>query len=197
MREISLCNFRSHVFVFVLIRRYGFIHTQTLAKEFDEIEKKEKEVEVQRAQKWLKMLKNFEKFASLSREKLQRRIYKGIPDKLRGAIWLKLLRVEESMEKNPNVYNKMLNLAHNYSTDIRQIDNDINRCFRDHDYFRERYSTKQQQLFNVLVAYSCYNSELGYCQGMSSVAGVLLMYLGEEETFWALNCLMLDKRVSW
>lgn len=73
------------------------------------------------------MLKNFEKFSSLNREKLHRRIYKGIPDKLRGAIWLKLLNVKQSMEINPNVYLKMLNLAHKYSTDIRQIDNDINR----------------------------------------------------------------------
>lgn len=72
----------------------------------------------------------------------------------------------------------------------------IFRCFRDHDYFRERYSTKQQQLFNVLTAYSVYNGELGYCQGMSSVAGVLLMYLGEEETFWALNALMIDKKFA-
>lgn len=73
------------------------------------------------------MLKNFEKFSSLNREKLQRRIFKGIPDKLRGAIWQKFLQVEKSMKDNPNVYNKMLNLALNYSTDIRQIDNDINR----------------------------------------------------------------------
>lgn len=107
--------------------RYGFIHTEELSKQFDEIEKKEKEVEYQRAQKWLKMLNNFEKFSSLNREKLHRRIFKGIPDKLRGAIWQKLLRVEESMAANPHVYNKMLNLAHKHSTDIRQIDNDINR----------------------------------------------------------------------
>lgn len=107
--------------------RYGFIHTQTLSKEFDENEKKDKEVEIQRAAKWVKMNKNFEKFVSLNREKLHRRIHKGIPDKLRGAIWLKLLRVEHSMEDNPEMYSRMLKLAHNYSTDIRQIDNDINR----------------------------------------------------------------------
>jgi hypothetical protein len=51
-------------------------------------------------------------------------------------------------------------------------------------------------LFNVLTAYSVYNSELGYCQGMSSVTGVLLMYLGEEEAFWALNTLMIDKKFA-
>ena len=84
-------------------------------------------MEYQRAQKWLKMLKNFEKFSKLNTEKLHRRIFKGIPDKLRGAIWQKLLRIDDSMATNPNMYSKMLKLAHNHSTDIRQIDNDINR----------------------------------------------------------------------
>lgn len=70
------------------------------------------------------------------------------------------------------------------------------RCFRDHDYFRERYSTKQQQLFNVLLAYSMYNMEVGYCQGMSSVVGVLLFYLNEEEAFWALHTLMTDRKFA-
>lgn len=120
-------DFRNLLFIVFFHIRYGFIHTQTLSKEFDENEKKEKEIEIQRAQKWLKMLKNFEKFSSLNREKLQRRIFKGIPDKLRGAIWQKFLQVEKSMKENPNVYNKILNIALNYSTDIRQIDNDINR----------------------------------------------------------------------
>ncbi|CRK98358.1 CLUMA_CG011718, isoform A [Clunio marinus] len=178
------------------IDRYGFIHTEALSREFDENEKKEKEVEIQRAQKWLKMHKSFEKFRNYNREKLQRRIFKGIPDKLRGAIWLKLLQVEKQMKDNPGVYNKMLNLAYNHSTDIRQIDNDINRCFRDHEYFRERYSTKQQQLFNVLSAYSMYNMEVGYCQGMSSIVGVLLFYLNEEEAFWALHALMIEKKFA-
>jgi hypothetical protein len=42
---------------------------------------------------------------------------------------------------------------------------------------------------------SMYNSEVGYCQGMSTLAGMLLMYLGEEETFWALNILLANKKV--
>lgn len=31
---------------------------------------------------------------------------------------------------------------------------------------------------------------------MSTLAGMLLMYFGEEETFWALNILLTDKKVS-
>jgi hypothetical protein len=175
-----------------------------LSKEFDEQEKKEKEIEIQRAQKWLKMVKNWNKFVATNREKLQRRIYKGIPDKLRRNIWMKMLNVEAQMQANEedlgknkqSVYNRMLKLGYKYSTEIRQIDNDINRCFRDHEYFRERYSTKQQQLFNVLVATSMYNMTLGYCQGMSTIAAVLLIYLNEEEAFWALNTLMVDRKYA-
>ena len=32
----------------------------------------------------------------------------------------------------------------------------------------------------MLGAYSMYNTEVGYCQGMSQIAALLLMYLNEE-----------------
>ena len=32
----------------------------------------------------------------------------------------------------------------------------------------------------MLAAYSMYNTEVGYCQGMSQVAAILLMYMDEE-----------------
>ena len=33
---------------------------------------------------------------------------------------------------------------------------------------------------NVLKAYSVFNKEIGYCQGMGFVTALLLMYLEEE-----------------
>ena len=47
---------------------------------------------------------------------------------------------------------------------IFQIDLDVNRTYRDHDMFRERYNSRQNALFHVLAAYSVYNTEVGYCQ---------------------------------
>jgi len=41
-------------------------------------------------------------------------------------------------------------------------------------------SCRQQSLFHVLCAYSVYNTEVGYCQGMSQLAALLLMYMNEE-----------------
>lgn len=86
--------------------------------------------------------------------------------------------------------------AWKWSPDIRQIDLDVNRTYRDHIMFRERYNSKQQELFNVLGAYSVYNLEIGYCQGMSQIAALLLMYLDEEDAFWALSVLVSDRKYS-
>lgn len=90
----------------------------------------------------------------------------------------------------------MLQLAYKWSPDIRQIDLDVNRTYRDHIMFRERYGQRQQALFNVLSAYSVYNLDIGYCQGMSQIAALLLMYLNEEDAFWALSVLIADEKFS-
>ena len=36
----------------------------------------------------------------------------------------------------------------------------MNRTYRNHEMFRERYNIKQKELFDVLVAYSVYNTEV-------------------------------------
>ncbi len=40
----------------------------------------------------------------LDRDKLKRRIYKGIPDALRGKVWSKLLRLETVKEEQRGKY---------------------------------------------------------------------------------------------
>lgn len=131
-----------------------------MSQDKDPNEQKAKQIEMERVKKWLKMTKDWNK--KETKEKLHKRIYKGIPDKLRANVWMKLLNLEEVMNKkeNQNKYQEMLNLARNWSTEVRQIDSDVNRQFREHIFYRERYNVKQKSLFNVLVAYSMYNSEV-------------------------------------
>ncbi|KAL8614531.1 hypothetical protein ACOMHN_014110 [Nucella lapillus] len=88
----------------------------------------------------------------------------------------------------------MRNRARSKSTSIRQIDLDVNRTYRNHIMFRERYGVKQQALFHVLAAYSVYNTEVGYCQGMSEIAALLLMYLNEEDAFWGLSQMFISEK---
>lgn len=36
--------------------------------------------------------------------------------------------------------------------------------------------------------------EVSYCQGMSQIAAILLMYLNEEDAFWALSQLLTNSK---
>ena len=44
----------------------------------------------------------------------------------------------------------------------------------------------QASLRRVLKAYSVYDREIGYCQGMNFIAGMFLTLMPEEESFWLL-----------
>ncbi|KAM4017211.1 uncharacterized protein ACNLHF_006856 [Anomaloglossus baeobatrachus] len=171
--------------------RFGFLHEQELPSR-TAAEEKQKLQEIERVDKWLKMLKKWTKYRHS--EKMFRRVYKGIPLQVRGQVWSLLLDVEVMKSENSGKYEKMKELAKMYSTEIKQIDLDVNRTFRNHIMFRERYGVKQRALFDVLSAYSVYNTEVSYCQGMSQIAAVLLMYLNEEDAFWALAQLLTNQR---
>ncbi|TRY95421.1 hypothetical protein DNTS_031677 [Danionella cerebrum] len=127
---------------------------------------------------------------------LVRRIYKGIPLQLRGQVWSLLLDIPKIKEDKKDFYEKLKLRARGLSTDVRQIDLDVNRTYRNHIMFMHRYDVKQQDLFHVLTAYSVYNTEVGYCQGMSQITALLLIYMNEEDAFWALVKLLSGQRHS-
>uniref|UniRef100_A0A8C2E2U7 USP6 N-terminal-like protein n=1 Tax=Cyprinus carpio TaxID=7962 RepID=A0A8C2E2U7_CYPCA len=152
----------------------------------------QKHLEVERTTKWLKMLKSWEKYKNS--DKLVRRIYKGIPLQLRGQVWCLLLDIPKIKEEKKDFYEKLKIRARGLSPDVRQIDLDVNRTYRDHIMFMHRYDVKQQDLFHVLMAYSVYNTEVGYCQGMSQITALLLIYMNEEDAFWALVKLLSGQK---
>lgn len=159
------------------VDRYGFVDVPgTLA--FDTVDKR---VETNRAMKWNKMMRKWEKFRRST--KLGERLYKGIPDCVRGEVW-KLLTLSGNLRgANPGIYAQLLGRP---STFTEQINRDINRTFPKHIFFQERGGLGQQLLFNVLKAFSVYNADVGYCQGMGFITAMLLMYMEEEDAFWGL-----------
>lgn len=48
----------------------------------------------------------------------------------------------------------------------------------------------KKALRRILRAYSVYDSEVGYCQGMNFIAAMFLTFLPEEESFWMLVVVM-------
>ncbi|XP_067396588.1 USP6 N-terminal-like protein [Emydura macquarii macquarii] len=171
--------------------RFGFLHEHELPTR-SAVEEKQKLQEIERVDKWLKMLKKWGKYRHS--DKMFRRVYKGIPLQVRGQVWSLLLDIEKVKIENEGKYEKMKEQARSFSSEIKQIDLDVNRTFRNHIMFRDRYGVKQQALFHVLSAYSVYNTEVSYCQGMSQIAAILLMYLNEEDAFWALAQLLTNQK---
>uniref|UniRef100_A0AAZ3SK40 Rab-GAP TBC domain-containing protein n=1 Tax=Oncorhynchus tshawytscha TaxID=74940 RepID=A0AAZ3SK40_ONCTS len=177
--------------LYKVIDRFGFVHENELPS-YDSVEEKQKHLEVERTSKWLKMMKSWDKYKNS--EKLVRRIYKGIPLQLRGEVWCLLLDVPKIKEEKKDFYEKLKLRARGLSPDVRQIDLDVNRTYRDHVMFMTRYDVKSQALFHVLTAYSVYNTEVGYCQGMSQITALLLIYMNEEDAFWALVKLLSGQK---
>ncbi|VDK42314.1 unnamed protein product [Anisakis simplex] len=174
--------------------RFGFVHKNDEVLSQSQIdEKKRIAKETSRERKWLRMMATWK--AGKTVEKLRDRVWKGIPEKLRLVVWTYLLETERYKRDSPfNVYKELLMRARLVSRDIKQIDLDINRTYRDHLAFRRRYDVKQQSLFNVLAAYAMFNTEVGYCQGMSQIAALFLMYMDEEDAFWCLHALLVSKK---
>lgn len=77
-----------------------------------------------------------------------------------------------------------------------QIERDIDRTFPRHLHFEkegEGTSEGQDSLRNVLQMYARTDNEVGYCQGMAFIAGLLLTYMPEEDAFY---CFMAALKVT-
>lgn len=51
----------------------------------------------------------------------------------------------------------------------------MHRTFADQSFFKASSAEGGNPLYNVLVAYSKHNDEVGYCQGMNYLAGLILV----------------------
>lgn len=57
----------------------------------------------------------------------------------------------------------------------------VDRTFPSHPYFTTSFQDGQRGLYDVLHAYSVADEEVGYCQGMSYIAGIFLIHVSLNE----------------
>jgi len=74
------------------------------------------------------------------------------------------------------------------------IQKDLARTFPTIEMFKETEGPGQKGVLNILRAYSVFDEEIGYCQGMSFIVGLLLMNIKNAElAFWTFVNIMVDK----
>ncbi|XP_069746657.1 TBC1 domain family member 4 isoform X2 [Narcine bancroftii] len=129
-------------------------------------------------------------------EKVHTALSQGVPKCRRGEIWQFLAeqyrlrhRLAEKQQPGDISYKELLKQL---TTQQHAILVDLGRTFPTHAYFSAQLGAGQLSLFNLLKAYSLLDKEVGYCQGISFVAGVLLLHTSEEQAFEMLKFLMYD-----
>ncbi|XP_068399215.1 TBC1 domain family member 1 isoform X1 [Eschrichtius robustus] len=129
-------------------------------------------------------------------ERMHSAVGQGVPRHHRGEIWKFL--AEQYHLKHP-FPSKQQPKDTPYKELLKQLTSqqhailiDLGRTFPTHPYFSAQLGAGQLSLYNILKAYSLLDQEVGYCQGLSFVAGILLLHMGEEEAFNMLKFLMFD-----
>lgn len=130
---------------------------------------------------WAQSSKRPKNLASLIRNE-------GIPESLRCQIWQKLAKIEEKPELSDDY--RILITKESKCEDV--ILRDVYRTFPAHEKFRENGGVGQDALYKVSRAYSVYDTEIGYCQGLSFIAATLLLHMPEEEAYQVLVAIMYD-----
>ena len=111
----------------------------------------------------------------------------GFPVEMRGTIWTYLITAKSKCLKER--YIGLLNEKCEKSVE-KDIKKDINRTFAFIPGFTKYQGTR---LYNVLKAYSCFDPEVGYCQGMNYIVGIMLLYMEDEADAFCLLADILNK----
>ncbi|XP_009460117.1 PREDICTED: TBC1 domain family member 1 isoform X5 [Nipponia nippon] len=129
-------------------------------------------------------------------EKIHAAVGQGVPRHHRGEIWKFLAEQYHLKHQFPS---KQQPKDTPYKELLKQLTSqqhailiDLGRTFPTHPYFSAQLGAGQLSLYNILKAYSLLDQEVGYCQGLSFVAGVLLLHMSEEDAFKMLKFLMFD-----
>lgn len=151
---------------------------------------------------WNKLLKQ-DPTEKVEFREVARLVRIGVPKQRRGEIWMFLmnqyqLRHGTSFQPADSDYRGDANqtyrsLLSQLSVQQHEIFVDIGRTFPSHPYYSQYLSIGQLSLFNLLKAYSLLDPEVGYCQGLSFVAGILLLHVdSEDEAFELMRHLLFN-----
>ncbi|KAJ2704210.1 hypothetical protein FB645_003445 [Coemansia sp. IMI 203386] len=116
---------------------------------------------------------------------LAAKIRAGIPSRVRGVVWQTLTQARSTYLQT--VYAQ---LVQEPSPHERVIRRDLPRTFPRIPVFKREGDEGQQRLFRILKAYSLYDAEVGYCQGLGFIIGPLIMSMDECQAFCVLVRLM-------
>ncbi|KAJ2826395.1 GTPase-activating protein, partial [Coemansia sp. 'formosensis'] len=142
---------------------------------------------------WGTLISDYDRVSRTSPRKLARAVHAGIPAPIRGTVWQLMSGSRADAELVGAAFRRLQRQAFDTEEQRRHdklIRQDVARTFPRDAYFREAGGAGQEGLYAVLRAYSLYDADVGYCQGLAFVVGPLLLHMPDEEAFCVLVRLM-------
>ena len=136
---------------------------------------------------WSAIIYNYRQVATTVPKYTSVMVRSGIPPSLRGIVWKSIS--EASSTTFESLYDS---LAAEWTPFVKVIGRDLNRTFPEIGLFEVSGGEGQQMLGRVLRAYSAYDMQVGYCQGLTFLAGPLLLHMSDRDAFCVLVRLMED-----
>lgn len=165
------------------VDRFGWYADEdyVMSPEEKKLAEEESQKEHARETKWAEMVNNWDMWMTHKRDKVAKRIKKGIPDAFRSKAWNLLTNADASLNASPENIQMLLDKP---ALEVyKVIEEDLPHTFPQTSFFSAEENI--QSLKRVLCAYAQINQELGYRSGMSFFAGTFLMYLDENAALWA------------
>ncbi|KAF2761312.1 RabGAP/TBC [Pseudovirgaria hyperparasitica] len=140
-------------------------------------------------------------------DQVKRFIRKGLPPDWRGAAWFFYAGGPQNLAQNPTLYSDLMEQINEGALsdlDREHIERDLHRTFPDNIRFKPEFDSSappsETQSFDrpdstamenetsilkalrrVLQAFAIHNPNIGYCQSLNFLAGLLLLFLEEDE----------------
>ncbi|XP_078490665.1 small G protein signaling modulator 3 homolog [Ciona intestinalis] len=125
--------------------------------------------------------------------KLNQLVAEGIPHHIRPQVWMRLCGAVEKKHASKVSYDEIIRASECVNTaSCLEIEKDLLRTMPSNACFSSPDSPGIDKLRRILRGLTWFYPDNGYCQGMGMIAGHLLLFMEEEDTFWMLCSIIED-----
>lgn len=136
---------------------------------------------------WGRVVENYNEVVENEQPELLEAVAKGVPKAFRGIVWQSVAR-----SKSVDMEELYMHLKTESSIHEKAIKRDLTRT----SFFTNVEAVdKAGELFNVIKAYSNFDPDVGYTQGMAFIAIPLIINMTESECFCLLVTLMKEYEI--
>jgi hypothetical protein len=173
---------------------YGFARTKEYVAAEKKLNSAKVGINLQRDTEWCEYLKAIGGCENLkpagvfrSSDDLKAMCRRGIPAAYRASVWQHISLSTANRSRYPaGYYQHLLRRAKDKlkKSVADDIDKDLDRTFPEHTYFDAEEG--REGMRRVLTAFAVHNIDIGYCQSLNFIAGMMLLFMCEEDAFWLL-----------